>query len=239
MLSKLPAWVGIGAFLLAFAGGAINVVMILGPLAVPVSHLTGNSSNRAIDLARANISEAAHLFLLIAAFIGGSVLSGFIIRDSSLKLGRRYGFSLLVETLLIVCAWSLYEAAPAPAQLILSAACGLQNAMATTYSGAVVRTTHLTGIYTDLGILIGNRMAGIKPPKKKVKLFAALISGFLAGGLCAALAHPFWGRNALFLSASVTFSMALAYFVYRAVSKHAHRAELLAELAAETESEPR
>jgi uncharacterized membrane protein YoaK (UPF0700 family) len=34
-------------------------------------------------------------------------------------------------------------------------ACGLQNAMATGYSGAVIRTTHVTGIVTALGIAVG------------------------------------------------------------------------------------
>jgi uncharacterized membrane protein YoaK (UPF0700 family) len=39
---------------------------------------------------------------------------------------------------------------------MLSIACGMQNAMTTRYSGAVVRTTHLTGMVTDVGLLLGH-----------------------------------------------------------------------------------
>ena len=38
---------------------------------------------------------------------------------------------------------------------LASVGCGLQNATTSTYSGAVVRTTHVTGLFTDLGILLG------------------------------------------------------------------------------------
>jgi uncharacterized membrane protein YoaK (UPF0700 family) len=39
---------------------------------------------------------------------------------------------------------------------MLAIACGMQNAMTTRYSGAVLRTTHLTGMVTDVGLLIGH-----------------------------------------------------------------------------------
>jgi uncharacterized membrane protein YoaK (UPF0700 family) len=41
-----------------------------------------------------------------------------------------------------------------------SAACGLQNAMVSTYSGAIIRTTHITGTVTDLGAMIGQYLRG-------------------------------------------------------------------------------
>ncbi len=56
-------------------------------------------------------------------------------------------------------------------QLAASAACGLQNAMATTYSGAIVRSTHLTGIFTDLGLMLGGKLRGNPVDKRKLMLF--------------------------------------------------------------------
>lgn len=38
----------------------------------------------------------------------------------------------------------------------LAVACGMQNGMVTTWSGAVVRTTHFTGTITDTGLVIGH-----------------------------------------------------------------------------------
>ena len=55
--------------------------------------------------------------------------------------------------------------------LLASAACGLQNALATTYSGAIVRTTHVTGIFTDLGIMLGAIFRGQTLDYRKAKLF--------------------------------------------------------------------
>ncbi len=69
-------------------------------------------------------------------------------------------------------------------------AAGLQNGLATSYSGAVVRTTHLTGIATDLGILVGHTIYGEPPDWARLQLLASLFAGFLLGGALGAVAYP-------------------------------------------------
>ena len=54
---------------------------------------------------------------------------------------------------------------------LASAACGLQNALVTNYSGATIRTTHVTGIFTDLGLMIGARLRGRPFDRRKALLF--------------------------------------------------------------------
>jgi len=215
MLSKLPPWVGIGAFFLALAAGSINVVVLESVIHQAVTHHTGNTSSMMIALAQGHFSMAFHLFLVISAYIAGSVLSGFIIRDSHLTLGRRYGYSLVIETAAILGAWRIFEHSPFSGQLLLSGANGLQNALATTYSGAVIRTTHLTGIFTDIGVLFGNRLAGIPMPPRKLKLLVTIVLGFLSGGLAGGLLFPVVGTAVLVIPASISGSLAAAYFVYR------------------------
>merc|ERR1719401_1610209 len=51
---------------------------------------------------------------------------------------------------IVVLCWE-HDVAP----YLCAAACGLQNGMATSYSGAVIRTTHVTGIATDIGLICG------------------------------------------------------------------------------------
>lgn len=62
-----------------------------------------------------------------------------------------------------------------------SFACGMQNALVTTYSGAVVRTTHLTGLFTDFGIMLGEVLEGKEIDKRRLLLFILIISGFILG----------------------------------------------------------
>ncbi|MCV5232039.1 DUF1275 domain-containing protein, partial [Escherichia coli] len=85
---------------------------------------------------------------------------GFFIESSALKLGRRYGVALCIEGRLLLLSLGFLVQGDLYGQYLASAACGLQNAMITTFSGAVVRTTHMTGIITDLGIMIGESLRG-------------------------------------------------------------------------------
>ena len=62
--------------------------------------------------------------------------------------------------------------------LLAAMACGLQNAMVTTYSGALVRTTHLSGMFTDLGIGLGHLLRGLPLPVRRLSLSALIIGGF-------------------------------------------------------------
>lgn len=215
MLQKLPAWVGFGAFVLAFAAGSLNVFTLESALHQAVTHQSGNSSSMMLALSLGRLGLAGRFLGLILAFVAGSVLSGFIIRDYHLRLGRRYGASLMIESAVILVALALVGRAPFAAQLLLAAASGLQNAMATTYSGAVVRTTHLTGVYTDLGVLLGNRLAGIPIPGRKLRLLSGILAGFLLGGLVNGLLYPRVGDAVLFLPAAITGSIGLGYYAYR------------------------
>src|SRR3546814_11590466 len=88
---------------------------------------------------------------MLGAFVAGAALGGLIVQDSTLRLGRRYGVALSLESLMLLAAIPLFRHQHLAGPLLAAMASGLQNAMATTYSGAIVRTTPLTGIFTDLG----------------------------------------------------------------------------------------
>lgn len=94
-------------------------------------------------------------------------------------------------------------------------ACGLQNAMATTFSGAVVRTTHLSGMFTDLGIGIGHALRGMPLPTRRLLLSAVIISGFLAGGIAGAWLFGRFGYAALYAPALLTGLVGIGYAGYR------------------------
>ena len=99
-------------------------------------------------------------------------------------------------------------------QYLASAACGLQNAMITTFSGAVVRTTHMTGIITDLGIMIGESLRGRQFDRRKALLFLFIFSGFLLGGVAGAALFTVYGLHTLIFPALLAFATAIIYWIY-------------------------
>lgn len=217
MLSKLPAWVWAGAFILAFAAGSMNAFTMEDILREPVSNQTGNSAASVLALAHGDFPASLRMAALVIAFFVGAAFSGFIIKDAHLKLGRRYGAALLVESLVILMARIIHFTDPFSCHLMLSLACGLQNAIATTYSGAVIRTTHLTGILTDLGVMLGEGLGGIPSPPKKVKLLATILVGYLSGVFAGALAFPAMQASVLIIPMTITGMLGAGYFWYRIV----------------------
>jgi uncharacterized membrane protein YoaK (UPF0700 family) len=215
MISKLPRWVWAGAWALAFVAGVVNVVGLLGFEHQAVTHLTGTTSMLAAALAARDAAAALHFAAIIGSFVAGTVLSGFIIQDSTLQLGRRYGVALLLESLLLCVAVPLLKRNSIFGIYSASCACGLQNAMVSTYSGAVVRTTHLSGMFTDLGIFLGHSLRGLPVDARRLRLCFLIISAFLCGGIAGAVAYRGLGYSALYLPSGLIAFTAVAYGTYR------------------------
>ena len=211
----LPRWVWIGAVLLACVAGMVNVIGYLGFEHQAVSHLTGTTSLLGAALAQGDLRAVTHLWGMLIAFCLGAMLSGLIIQDQTLKLGRRYGVVLTLEALLLVAAIPLFKQEQIWGALLAAVACGLQNAMVTTYSGAAVRTTHLSGMFTDLGIGLGHLLRGMPLPVRRLTLSGLIISGFLGGGVLGAWLYRDFGYDALLAPALLTGGTGVGYVVYR------------------------
>lgn len=214
MINKLPRWVEIGGFALAFIAGSVNAIALLGFKHEAVSHLTGTATVLSLQIANLEYAEIVHLLLVIASFLLGAAFSGFVIGNTALSLGRRYSFALLVESALLFFAAVLLHDGNIHGHLLASAACGLQNAMTSTYSGAVVRTTHVSGLFTDLGIMLGLWLRGQSPDKRRVILYMTLIAGFIFGGIAGAALFKVYFFKAILFSSFLTFLLAVAHLAY-------------------------
>lgn len=91
--------------------------------------------------------------------------------------------------------------------------------MVSTYSGAVIRTTHLSGMFTDLGIFLGHAMRGLPVDWLRLRLCLLIISGFLCGGIAGAFAFRSLGYSALFIPGGLTAITALVYGFYEVSRK--------------------
>ena len=213
LIHSLPRWLEFGAFTLAMLAGTVNAVGLLGFAHQSVSHLSGTATLLGAGLLAGGATW--HLLAILFSFLLGAAISGYFNRSDSLQLGCHYDTLLLLEGLLLLVAIAFLQRELAAGHYLASAACGLQNAMATRYSGAVVRTTHVTGLFTDLGIMIGAALRGERFDRRKASLFLLIILGFTSGGSLGAWLYTHVGFFALVVPAVLCFLLALAYRVTR------------------------
>ncbi|AKU99324.1 putative transmembrane protein [Labilithrix luteola] len=144
---------------LAFVGGYVNSVgfLLVGSF---TSHVTGNIGRAANDLAGAQFGAAVAALTMTLAFCAGAFLSSVMVESTFFgKTSRAYAVALAGEGALLI-AFMIFSSASFQTHprvrdaeaLLLCAAMGMQNSLVTRLSGAVVRTTHLTGVFTDIGI---------------------------------------------------------------------------------------
>lgn len=214
MISQLPKWVEVGALILALVAGFVNAVGLLSFEHQSVSHLSGTATLLGTSFLSASFQSVIHLLGILLSFLFGSIIAGFLLHGSTLKLGRHYDTALFLESALLMVTLWLLSRGSFYGHFFASAACGLQNALATTYSGAVIRTTHVTGIFTDLGIMLGELIRGETLDKRKAKLFSIIIFGFIFGGTLGASLYTKYQFMALLFPAGICLVIAVIYRVY-------------------------
>jgi uncharacterized membrane protein YoaK (UPF0700 family) len=210
VVHRLPSWVEKGAFALAIVAGAVNAIALLGFNHQGVSHLSGIATLVGIEAANFNGSAALHLGVMLLSFALGAAASGVIVGGQPLVLGRRYALCLFGEALLFLGAMQLLIHGQPSGHFIAAAACGLQNAMTSTFSSSIVRTTHVTGIITDLGVALGLKLRGESIGPRRIVLYVTLIAGFTVGAALGALGFGQWGFHALLLSAGMVAVLGFA-----------------------------
>jgi len=121
------------------------------------SHVTGSIGRFANDLANAHFGASISALSLALAFFGGAIAASFVLESSTRSVPLRYSVVLAIEAALLLCfvfiaglSRTTHPRLLDAEAALLCAAMGLQNGLVTRLSGAIVRTTHLTGIVTDL-----------------------------------------------------------------------------------------
>ncbi|MFM0061381.1 YoaK family protein [Paraburkholderia phytofirmans] len=195
---------------LAFVAGAANAG---GFLAVGqyTSHMSGIVSSLADNAVLGEASLFVSGLSSLFSFLVGAAASAILI-----NWGRRrnlrsiYATPLAIEAILLLCFGLLgsnlehHRILFVPATVcVLCFVMGLQNAMITKISRSEIRTTHVTGLVTDVGIELGKMLywntqsiAGeglVKADKQKLALLGSLLLSFIAGGLAGAIGFKYLG----------------------------------------------
>ncbi len=205
------------AVTLAWVAGYTNLVslVVCGHAA---SHVSGTVSQWGLDVVQGQWQLAILTTFILIAFFAGAVLSGWsaefglhrrwrslYILPMALEAGLLALFAILIE----VVATPVSEGAALYVLIGTAAlAMGLQNATITRISGGVVRTTHMTGVLTDLGLESarlacapwhGSRTAAVRRSAwRRVGLLITLLGSFALGAGLGALAHLHYPKLVMF-----------------------------------------
>lgn len=219
---------------LAFVAGFVNAagLLLLGTF---TAHVTGSVGRLSIGLGQGDPGAVAGAGLMVLLFLCGAVLASILVETSFFaRTSTAYGAALLVQGLLL----SIFIVAGATG--ILSFCMGMQNSLVTRLSGSVVRTTHLTGVVTDLGIEVarwlrwrwsrargeppaaGRNPAGRPNPTRSLLLITIVVA-FAVGGLGGALAAPAWGARSMAVPAAAILAAAIYAFTAGLQRKRADR----------------
>lgn len=199
--------VRLGAFL-SFVAGASNAGGLLA-VGQYTSHMTGLLSSVADNLVLGNVTLVVAAVGAILAFIGGAMTTAVLVNwGLRRRLHSAYGLPLLLESaaLLVfgVSGASIAVFAPLFVPMTVVLLCfimGLQNAVITKISRAEIRTTHVTGLVTDIGIELG-KLVYINPGshpepvlanRQRLRIHTLLVSAFFVGGLAGALGFKLLG----------------------------------------------
>ena len=191
-------------FLLAFLAGSVNSG---GWIACGrfVTHVTGFATLAGVEAAAGLWQEALGMLTVPVYFLLGVMVSAYLVDRRSGRNPHYWRVMAAVMALLAIAAlgghWGWFGEFEDPLELrrdyfflaLLCAASGLQNAALTSASGATIRTTHLTGITTDLGIGIV-RVAALEKdhPERRAEIIAnslrvATIAAFMVGSCVGAI----------------------------------------------------
>jgi uncharacterized membrane protein YoaK (UPF0700 family) len=196
--------------LLAFNAGAINAggFLVVG---MYTSHMTGFASTIADNLILGNVGLLLGALGTLLAFTAGAATTAVQVNWARQHhLRSEYALPLLLEAGLLLIfgllGATLNRQTPFAVPftvLVLAYTMGLQNAVVSKISASQIRTTHMTGVITDLGIELGkvfywNRTqtptdSHVRANRIKLKLYSMLLASFMAGGVVGAAGFKYLG----------------------------------------------
>lgn len=207
------------ASLLSFIAGIVNVA---GFSAVQrlTANVTGHFTTLVDKVFKLDFWEGFVYFLYIFSFLFGSFVSSIITEIIS-RRGKNYIYVIpaFIECIILFtlgfCGEHIIDINADVIAFGLLFAMGLQNALVTTITNAAVRTTHLTGLFTDLGIELSRLFFfKMKDQREKlvssIKLRLTIISFFFSGGILGCIFYSKFELYVLILAGAVLL-MGLIY----------------------------
>lgn len=228
---------------LAFQAGLINMGGLLSCHTF-VSHVTGYASLASLEFESNQQSHGLGLLSMLIAFLLGSMGSGILV-DLRMRANKKpkyyivFGFLFFITLATAIGGFNnTFGEFGSPVSdirgfclvMLLCFTCGVQNGTITLVSKSIVRTTHITGLVTDLGIglvrtINRNRVQGVENEGTANIMRAGIILFFFLGSLIGVPIFRTWQfRGFIFpcLISGSLFAMTLYFQVIRASKVSAH-----------------
>ncbi|MGL4534287.1 MAG: YoaK family protein [Fusobacteriaceae bacterium] len=170
---------------LCFLGGMVNTTAIV-LYADTVSHFTGRALKIFMELSKYHTAGLLKSMEIMVLFLLGNATSGYILANEK----REHNRNLMCGTIIVILGISLvvlyyFFFNRSFFLFILPMLVGIQNGMLIKYKGIAAKTTHITGIFTDIGVYIGRYLRGDKKEIWKIEFSLFTMLGFLFGGFFA------------------------------------------------------
>lgn len=230
---SLETSIALASFLSCVAG----MVNVVGFLAIQklTTNVTGHFAFFMEEFDQLRFWEGLIYIYYILFFLLGAFVSNTII-EIVYRKAKRYAFSvpIILEISLLICVGLFFtpyiQSHPDIIAFTLLFTMGLQNALVTKISSAVVRTTHLTGLFTDLGIELSQLFFYNTQEQKKqltdsLKLRFTIIFFFFIGGVIAGLFYNTFALKTLIIAAAILLigllwkNIKLLFYDYRTIKK--------------------
>lgn len=221
--------------LLAFNAGYLNGSCLSGLLAPDglgrrqsVSAFTGAYTGSALLLAQGDIQAFGFQVCMILCFMAGNFVAGIITpKATPYQIEPTYGPTFLFGSGLLFAASSLAaiqgenedidNESVSPTKLVyylVALANGIQNGMTSTYSANLIRTTHLTGTTTDIGLYSGQLVRGNPKNTWKLLVLIALAISFWSGSLVSYYATRHFTSSSLLFNAGLFLCIGLLLMAF-------------------------
>jgi len=207
--------------LTAFSAGMVNVISVIVFFAF-TSNITGYYAVFAQELSKGNWYQGAVVLFWILLFFFGGVISNAVIIHGKSLWGQyvSHAIPVVLELLSILFVGVyldfFYNDSLQETELLVGAllfAMGLQNGLTASISNSVVKTTHLTGLTTDLAIMVSMFTKAKNRQNKqlvdKFHLLLVILFSYFLGGLLSGVYYFYFGNQTFYL---VCFVLVLIAF---------------------------
>lgn len=222
------------AALLSLVAGIVNITGVLA-LHTLTTNVTGHFAYFAEEIAKHDYTIAVTFLIFTLCFLLGSFTANTIVEmvlKSKPRLAHVVPIALEIFILASVALFfnqsSIYMLHGKIEAFLLLFAMGIQNSLVTKVSQSTVRTTHLTGLFTDLGIELSQLFFYKKPEqqnklKSNIYLRLSIIAFFFMGCVLGGFAYGIIGIKTLLIACAVLL-VALFYDYLRlkffAITRH-------------------
>ena len=200
--------------MLSFIGGYVDVYGLI-TVAFPLTHFTGSVAKLAMKGLEIRIDkEIFQLAVALFFFVFGNILAGLFIGERHFSLRKRYGLIFMILGTSIALIFHLFHGDKSFAYL-LSIAVGIQNGLFITYKGILVRTSHLTGALSDLGVYIGYLLRGKQVVTWKIFYYILSLLSFFFGGIISKVMYNLYGKESVYIVSLGYILIGASYLILR------------------------